>query len=122
MPEEDAKFGDVYWVTKEATQNPARVGKPARPMACMAERREDTTWAGLPRITSDEKPEDQPSKAMPEIHTTRLNTAGWWTARYIHPVYKAVTGHAGKCEYLGQLPKDEVTVAREVYRGRLYDS
>lgn len=25
MPEQDAKFGDVYWVTKEATQNPAKV-------------------------------------------------------------------------------------------------
>ncbi|KLO46581.1 hypothetical protein ABW17_01600 [Mycobacterium nebraskense] len=122
MPGGDAEFGDVYWVTKEATENPARVGKPVRPMACMAERREDTTWAGLPRITSDEKPEDRPSKAMPEIHATRLGTGGWWTARYIHPVYKAVTGHAGKCEYLGQLPKDEVKVAREVYRGRLYDS
>jgi hypothetical protein len=122
MPDGDAKFGDAYWVTKEATENPARVGKPARPMACMAERHADTVWSGLPRVTSDEKPGDQPSKAMPEIHAMRLGAVGWWTARYIHPVLKDVTGHAGKCEYLGQLPKDEVKVAREVYRGRLYDS
>ncbi len=60
---------------------------------------------------------------MPEIHATRLGAAGgWWTARYIHPVLKDVTGHAGKCDYLGKLPNDEVKVAREVYRGRLYDS
>lgn len=122
MPGGDAKFGDVYWVTKAATENPARVGKPVRPMACMAERREDTTWAGLSRITSDEKPGDKPSKEMPEIHATRLGAAGWWTSRYIHPVYKAVTGHVGKCEYLGQLPKDEVKVAKEVYQNRLFDS
>ncbi|MDZ4233105.1 MAG: hypothetical protein U1C73_04975 [Dietzia sp.] len=59
---------------------------------------------------------------MPEIHATRLGSAGWWTSRYIHPVHKAVTGHAGKCGYLGKLPEDEVEVARAVYRGRLYDS
>jgi hypothetical protein len=122
MPDGDAKFGDVYWVNKDATKNPARVGKQARPMACMAERREETAWSGLPRVTSDAKPEDQPSRAMPEIHATRLGAAGWWTARYIHPVHKDVTGHASKCQYLGKLPKDEEKVAREVYRARLYDS
>ena len=122
MPEQHATFGDAYWVTKEATANPARVGKPARPMACMAERRNDTAWAGLARVTSDARPEDKPSKAMPEINATRLGASGWWTARYIHPVHKSVTGHAGKCEFLGRLPEDEVNVAREVYRSRLYDS
>jgi hypothetical protein len=121
MPGGDAKFGDVYWVTKEATKNPARVGRPARPMACMAERRDDTVWRGLPRITSDPKPDDQPSRPMPEIHSTRLGGAGWWTARYIHPVYKSVTGVARACEYLGELPADEVKVARAVYQARLFD-
>jgi hypothetical protein len=121
MPGGDAKFGDVYWVNKDATKNPARVGKPVRPMACMDERREDTTWAGLPRVTSDVKPEDQPSRAMPEIHAKRLGDAGWWTARYIHPVYKAVTGDRHKCEYLGKLPADEQKTARAVYQNRLYD-
>jgi len=122
MPDGDARFGDAYWVTREATGNPARVGKHARPMACMAERREDTAWAGLPRVTSDAKPDDKPSRAMPEIHATRLGDAGWWTARYIHPVHKHLTGHADKCDYLGALPADEVKVAREVYQDRLHDS
>lgn len=121
MPDGDAKFGDAYWVNKDATENPPRVGKPARPMACMAERRGDTTWAGLPRITSNEKPGDQVSRAMPEVHATRLGTAGWWTSRYIHPVHKAVTGVARMCEYLGKLPADEVKVARAVYQNRLFD-
>ncbi|MFD3038520.1 hypothetical protein ACNQVK_37410 [Mycobacterium sp. 134] len=122
MPGGDAEFGDVYWVHKDSTEHPARVGKPVRPMACMDDRRDDTTWAGLPRVTSDPKPGDKPSRAMPEIHATRLGSAGWWTSRYIHPVHKAVTGHAGKCEHLGKLPEDEVEVAREVYRNRLFDS
>jgi len=121
MPDGDAKFGDVYWVNKDATKHPARVGKPVRPMACMAGRREDTTWAGLPRITSDEKPGDQESRAMPEIHATHLGHPGWWTARYIHPVHKTVTGVAHMCEYLGKLPADEVKTARAVYQSRLYD-
>jgi hypothetical protein len=121
MPDGDAKFGDAYWVNKDATKHPARVGKPVRPMACMAERRQDTTWAGLPRVTSDAKPGDQPSRAMPEIDARRLADAGWWTARYIHPVHKTCTGVAGMCEYLGKLPADELKIARAVYQARLYD-
>jgi hypothetical protein len=121
MPDGDAKFGDVYWVNKEATKNPARVGKPVRPMACMAERRQDTAWAGLPRVTSDVHAEDQASRPMPEIHATRLGAAGWWSARFIHPVLKDVTGVAGMCEYLGNLPAEEVKTARTVYQNRLYD-
>lgn len=91
-------------------------------MACMNERPNETTWHGLPRVTSDMKPGDQASRAMPEIHATRLGTAGWWTARYIHPVHKAVTGQRSKCEYLGKLPADELTIAQAVYQNRLYDS
>ncbi|WP_165497084.1 hypothetical protein [Rhodococcus sp. ABRD24] len=56
---------------------------------------------------------------MPEIHVTRLGQAGWWTARYIHPVHKNVTGVAGMCDYLGKLPTDELDIARAVYRSRL---
>jgi hypothetical protein len=87
-------------------------------MACMAERRGDTAWSGLGRITSDVKPGDQESRPMPEIHATRLGDVGWWTARYIHPVHKAVTGVARMCEYLGKLLADEVKVARHVYQSR----
>jgi hypothetical protein len=118
MPDGDAKFGDAYWVNRDATKNPYRVGKPARPMACMAERREDTTWAGLPRVSSDPKPDDHESQPMPELG---LHKVGWWSARYIHPVYKAVTGVAGMCEYLGVLPTDELKTAKAVYQNRLYD-
>jgi hypothetical protein len=121
VPGGDAKFGDVYWVSRDATKNPARVGKPVRPMACMAERRNDTVWNGLPRITSDPKPDDQPSRAMPEVHASRLGDGGWWTARYIHPVHKAVTGVAHVCEYVGKLPTDELKIARAVYQARLFD-
>lgn len=121
MPGHQAEFGDAYWVNKAATKNPARVGKPTRPMACMAERRGDTAWAGLPRITSDVQPNDVPSRAMPEVHPTRLGQAGWWSARYIHPVHKALTGQSQMCEYLGKLPDDELKVARMVYQNRLYD-
>jgi hypothetical protein len=119
MPQGDAKFGHAYWVSRDATEHPARVGRLVRPMACMAERRNDTAWSGLPRITSDVKPGDQQSRPMPEIHATRLGEAGWWTARYIHPVHKSVTGVAGMCEYLGKLPADELKVARAVYQSRL---
>ncbi|MFH5211217.1 hypothetical protein ACHIPZ_23855 [Antrihabitans sp. NCIMB 15449] len=120
MPDGEAKFGDVYWVNKDATEHPTRVGKPVRPMACMAERPNDTVWSGLPRITSDMKSGDQPSRAMPEVHPTRLGESGWWTARYIHPVHKRVTGVARVCEYLGELPTEELKVAKAVYRSR-YD-
>ena len=121
MPGQQAEVGDAYWVHKDATAYPPRVGKPARPMACMNERPNETTWHGLPRVTSDRKPGDQASRAMPEIHATRLGAAGWWTARYIHPVHKSVTGHRDKCEYLGKLPADELNTARDVYQNRYYD-
>src|SRR5262245_44819835 len=45
-------------------------------MAYMAERRGDTAWSGLGRITSDAKPGDQERRPMPEIHATRLGEAG----------------------------------------------
>jgi hypothetical protein len=92
MPHRDAKVGDAYWLNKDATEHPPRVGKHARPMACMADRPNETVWSGLPRVTSNMKPEDRASRVMPEIHATRLAEPGWWSARYIHPVHKNVTG------------------------------
>lgn len=118
MPNRDAKFGDAYWVTADATAHPTRVGRQARPMACVAELPNDTAWRGLPRVSSDVKPGDVPSRPMPEIHATRLDRPGWWTPRYIHPVRKSETGIAHRCEYLGHLPRDEEQAARTAYRNR----
>jgi hypothetical protein len=59
---------------------------------------------------------------MPEIHATRPAEPGWWSARYIHPVHKNVTGVARMCEYLGKLPADELEVAKDVYQNRLFNS
>lgn len=119
MPGRDAKFGDVYWVSATATKHPVRVGKTTRPLACMAERRGDTVWTGLPRSTTGTKPEDhRDSPPMPEIG---LDKPGWWSARYVHPVYKDRTGEPGVCDYLGPLPTDQLKVAREVFRNRLFD-
>lgn len=119
VPGRDAKIGDAYWVNREATEHPPRVGRRVRPMACVAERRAETTWLGLPRLTSDIKPGDVPSRAMPEIHATRLDRAGAWSLRYIHPVHKQHTGTKGMCEFLGALPEDECAVVMTLYRNRL---
>lgn len=119
MPGESAEFGDAYWMNREASLHPARVGKAARPVACMAERPLDTTWAGLPRVTSDVKAGDLASAPMPALG---LDRAGWWTARYVHPVLKTMTGVRGRCDYLGKLPASEVKIARKVYSRRLHDS
>jgi hypothetical protein len=88
----------------------------------MAELANDTVWRGLPRVTTDVKPGDEPSRAMPDIDEPRLGKAGWWSSRNIHPVYKDLTGVTGHCEYLGELPKEEVKVARKVYQNRLHDT
>jgi hypothetical protein len=119
VPGKTAKIGDAYRVHRDAAEHPARVGRPARPMACVAERPTDTTWLGLPRVTSDIKPGDVPSRAMPEVDPTHLGKAGAWSLRYIHPVHKQHTGTTGKCEFLGVLPEDERNIVMTLYRNRL---
>jgi hypothetical protein len=119
MPGRNAKIGDAYWVNRDATEHPARVGKPARPMACVAERPTETAWTGVPRVTSDIKPEDAPSRAMPEVDPNRLNSVGAWSLRYLHPVHKQHTGTRGMCDFLGPLPDDERKVVMTLYRDRL---
>ncbi len=87
-------------------------------MACVAEKPAETTWVGLPRVTSDIKPADVPSRAMPEVHATRLNKEGAWSLRYLHSVHKRHTGTKGMCEYLGVLPDDESKSVMTLYRNR----
>ena len=70
-------------------------------------------------MTSDVKPGDQESRAMPEIHATRLGDAGTWTVRYIHPVHKTFTGVAGMCEYLGKLSISMTSASATIFRVRL---
>lgn len=120
MPDGNAKIGDAYWVHGDATDaHPLRVGKVARPMACVAERPADpTAWTALPRITSDIKPNDCASRAMPEVHPTRLDRAGAWSLRWIHSVLKAKTGASDHCEFIAPLPDDERTAVMNHYRNR----
>ncbi|WP_156527319.1 hypothetical protein [Gordonia sp. 852002-51296_SCH5728562-b] len=119
MPGTEAKFADLYQVTKAAVLHPSRLGKATRPLACMAERRDDTVWTGLPRVTSGTRDSDaRDSAPMPELG---LEKHGWWTARYVHPVFKERTGIPGVCDYLGKLPKDQLPDVKEVFRNRLHD-
>ena len=120
MPDNRAVIGDVYWVDAQATPHPPRVGKPARPMGCVAERpRDPMVWTAVPRLSSDISPRaDVASRAMPEISPTRLEREGAWSVRWIHSVYKSDTGKRGLCEYLGALPADEKQKMMDLYRNR----
>lgn len=120
MPNAYAKIGDAYWVHAEATnKHPLNVGKSARPMACVAELPHDpTAWTALPRLTSDIKPEDLVSRAMPEVNAERLGREGAWSLRWIHSVSKSATGVSRRCEFIGALPKDEHNSVMAYYRNR----
>ena len=119
MPDNRAIIGDVYWVDARATPHPPRVGKPARPMGCVAEQPHDpVVWTAVPRLSSDISRTDVPSRAMPEISPPRLEREGAWSVRWIHSVYKADTGKLGLCEYLGVLPADEKQKMMDLYRNR----
>ena len=91
MPEEDAKFGDVYWVTKEAPESGASASPHVRWHVWPSAAR--TTWAECPGSPATKSLKTCPAKAMPEIHTT-LEHRRVVDGRYIHPVYKG--GH-GAC-------------------------
>lgn len=119
MPNNRAVIGDVYWVDARATEYPIRVGKPARPMGCVAEQpRDPVAWTAIPRLSSGIMSTDVPSRAMPEISPTRLEREGAWSVRWIHSVNKTDTGKMGRCEYLGALPTDERQKMMDLYRNR----
>ena len=102
VPGSSAVIGDVYWVYREATSYPVRVGKAARPMGCVAEQpRDPAAWTGLPRLSSGIGPGDAPSRAMPEVSANRLEREGAWSVRGIHSVKKQDTGKEGLCQAPG---------------------
>lgn len=120
MPGNEARIGDAYWVHADATEHPIRVGKEARPMACVAERRADpTVWTALPRLSSGIGKDDLRSPAMPEVDAERLGREGAWSLRWIHSVLKCETGTPQRCEFIAVLPGDEQRRVMDFYRNRL---
>lgn len=116
MPGNVAEIGDVYWVYRNVTENPAAFGsKKSRPCGCVAPRPVDpTTWTALPRLTSGIEPQDLQSPALPEIG---LDREGAWSLRWIHQVHKHKTGGSA-CRFLGALPEAERSRLAEFYRNR----
>lgn len=112
-----AEQGDVYWVYRNVTDNPAAFGaKKSRPCGCVAPRPYDqTSWTALPRLTTDIKVDmDLASPALPDIG---LDKKGAWSLRWVHQVHKNKTG-GDACRFLGALPDTERERLVAYYRNR----
>lgn len=116
MPNNVPQLGDVYWVYRSVTNEPAAFGeKKARPCGCVAPRPFDpTVWTALPRLTTGISSRDLPSPALPQIG---LDRAGAWSLRWVHEVHKNKTGGEA-CRFLGALPEGERTRLATYYRNR----
>lgn len=117
MPENMPQNGDVYYVYRATTLAPTTLGKPSRPMACVAMRQpESETWKAMGRSSTDgsQLEGDIFSPAQPSL---KLDKDGHWSLRWLHDVLRDKTGTPA-CAFRGELIDPEKDQVLTLYRNR----